>query len=163
MAEPVYTTPDAVRAELGIDDTVLTDPAATRLIGTAETLIDEQLGSWWVDEDSGRKIVQTDVDAWRWSKLSDATTYLAARLYEHPEVLEQQYASLSGPDFARSGPIGSAVFTAEITALLNASGLRRPGGRARSGVSHRGWRGVLLDNGMWDDEPAWSSDAGLFG
>jgi hypothetical protein len=165
MAEPVYTTPDAVRTEAEVDATTLPDDQATRWIIRAENLIDAALGARWVDETTGRKVVQADVDGWRWTKLGDATAILAARLYAHPELLtEQGYMSLSGPDFSRSGPLGSRLFTPEIDALLNASGLRRVGGRARSGPAYRGWRGVLQDDGSWDDEPAWSAgDAGMFG
>lgn len=163
-AAGTYTTAANVRSELDVDATALSDTAALRLIRTAESLIDQQLGSRWVDETTGRKVVQADVDDWRWQKLTDATTVLAARLYEHPELLEQQYTSLSGPDFSRSGPIGPRLITPEIDALLNSSGLRRMGGRARNSIAFRGWRGVLQDDGTWDDEPAWSaSDSGLFG
>lgn len=166
MAEPVYTTITALRTETATDATSLPDAQATRLITTAENLIDQALGARWVDEATGRKVVQADIDAWRWNKLSDATTYLAARLYAHPELLDQRFSSVRGPDFAVSGPTGPGLITNEIDALLNASGLRRLGGRARGGPAYRGWRGTLLDDGSWDDEPAWSGsgeNTGLMG
>lgn len=162
----IYTDPDAVRGELAISATILPDAAAIRLIAKAENLIDQQLGARWVDENTGRKVVQADVDGWRWQKLADATTYLAARIYTHPDLLEQRFTSLSGPDFSHSGPIGPGLITNEIDALLNASGLRRLGGRARGGPAYRGWRGTLMDDGSWDDEPAWTGSgpsAGMLG
>jgi hypothetical protein len=161
---PSYTTPDAVRSELGVDSTTLTDDAAGALILTAEDLVDGELGGRWVDQTTGRKVVAADIDAWRWNKLSRATTLLAARIYSKPDLLEPRYRSVSGPDFSQSGPTGQALMSAPIEALLNASGLRRLGGRARGGPSYRGWRGTLQDDGTWDDEPAWDgSSEGAFG
>lgn len=165
MAEPIYTTIAALRTETATDATSLPDATAIRLIVRAENLIDQALGGRWVDTTTGRKVVQADIDLWRWNKIMDATTYLAARLYAHPDLLDQRYRSVSGPDFTVSGPLGPGLITNEIEALLNASGLRRLGGRARGGPAYRGWRGTLLDDGSWDDEPAWSGsdNTGLMG
>lgn len=135
MAEPTYTTTDALRTELGLDAATLDDAAATRLIELAEDVADDLLGSWPTDETSGRKIAQTDItiESWQWDKLERFTRLLAAKLYTNPGLLEgRQYMSESGPDFSHSGPVGSPL-GAGLLSILNASNLRRLGGRARPG------------------------------
>lgn len=130
MAEPCYTTPDAVRGELGLSMDDLPDDAAVALIRDAEDAIDARLGFRLVDPDTGRKVVQADVEPWQWDKLSAATVKLAALIHSDPTVVDgPQWQSVTGPDFATVGPLGPSVGRRVIN-LLNASGLRRMGGRA---------------------------------
>lgn len=129
MAEPYYTTAANLNTEL---DTTLDGARAVALIQDAEDLIDELLGFWPIDEDTGRKIVEDQVEAWQWEKLGRATLKLAAKLYRQPELVDGlQYKSISGPDFSFSGPVGSALGR-QIIGLLNDSDLRRLTGRAKS-------------------------------
>lgn len=133
VTEGHYTSPNAVRALLGVDDTTLTDDAAFALIVDAEDYIDSLLGAWYVDETTGRKILQADVQAWQWDKLVRAATKTAAALYQAPALLTaRRYRKESGPDFTLEDPQGGGPLAPAIT-LLNASGLRRLGGRARAG------------------------------
>lgn len=133
-----YTTPRALRLELNMaeDDTdTLSDAAATKLILDAEDAIDAMLGVGylWVDEDTGRKVVEADVEAWQWSKLDRSTAKMAAAIYRSPTMLGgQQYDKITGPDFSREGLRGSAVGS-QITALLDDSRLRRLTSRAGNG------------------------------
>ena len=145
---PHYTSPDALRSELGVDDETLADERALVLIENAEDAIDSLLGGYQPDETTGRKIVEEDVEGWQWQKLSRATTKLAAKLYGDPNLFEVQWQSLSGPDFSRSGPIGSRI-GAEILSVLNDSGLRRLGGHARPGP-----RRPLVDS-FFRTSPSW--------
>lgn len=142
---PAYTTPDALRAALSVDDTVLTDEAADLLIVEAEDWIDSLLGGWPVDDTTGRKIDQDDVLAWQWEKLTRAATKAAAALYTTPTLLtSRQYRREKGPDFEVEDPLGGGALTPAIT-LLNASGLRRLAGRATAGTRcvprERGFKG----------------------
>lgn len=137
MAEPYYTTANALRTELGVDNTVLSDGDAAKLIESAEDLIDELVGNWPVDTTTGRKIVQAQIDAWQWSKLGRATLKLAAALYRDPDLARgQRYRSQSGPDFSVSGPVGGAI-AHDVLTPLNQSGLRILTGRARPGTHTR--------------------------
>lgn len=130
-----YTSPEALRTMLDVTEVVLSDAQATELILRAEDLVDELLGAWPVDETSGRKIVEDDVDAWQFAKLQRATTLLAAAIYQNPDLGSQSvYKSQSGPDFSFSGHVGGEITTNVITPL-NQSGLRRLGGR--TGLSGR--------------------------
>ena len=130
MPEPYYTTADNLRTELGIDEATLGDTAATNIIMDAEDLIDHLLGFWPVDETTGRKIVEDDVETWQWDKLGRATVKLAAKLYSDSSVLEgRTWDSVSGPDFSFSGAIGSEV-NSQVTMILDGTGLRRLMGRA---------------------------------
>jgi hypothetical protein len=134
-----YCTMQQLRDELGVDDAVLSDRDATRLIVQAEDLIDDLLGGWgWPsDETTGRKISQGDVDAWQWSKLQRATWLLAADLQLNPaKYASQQFRTVSGPDFSFSGP-QAGVLPRHIVAVLDASGLRRLTGRAFPGARAR--------------------------
>jgi hypothetical protein len=134
MAEPVYTTPAAVRTEAGVDTATLDDAAANRLILIAEDIADDLLGGWPVDTTTGRKIIATDVDAWQFDKLGRFTALLAAKLYANPALTDGvQWTSESGPDFSHSGPTGSPLGPG-LLSILNASGLRRLAARARPGT-----------------------------
>ena len=123
----VYSSADALRAELGVDEATLSDADAEKLILSAEDITDGMLGRWFTDSTTGRKIVEAEVDAWRWLKLERFTTLLAAYLHLHPGVQGQQrYNTVKGPDFEFSGPLtGGSWVPRSIVAVLNQSGLRR--------------------------------------
>lgn len=125
----VYATAADVRAEPEVPSTSPpTDADLEQIIVTAEDRIDEWLGPWPVQETGasvGRKIAQTDVEAWRWLKLKRATVRLAVQLYVDPGVLRPAgWTSVSGPDFSTSGPARPVSRIGDVTAALNASGLR---------------------------------------
>lgn len=142
MSEPYYCTSNELRTELGLNAEALPDPIAIAKIQDAEDLIDRLLGGWaWGEEEStGRKVVQGDVMPWQWAKLIRATVKLSARIYQQPDLLDQTYQTVSGPDFSFSGPKGGALvhmIGVQVLALLDDSGLRRIAGRARQGRRHR--------------------------
>lgn len=131
-----YSTPTAVRTELGVTVSVLSDVAAAKLIADAEDVVDGMLGAWLPDETTGRKIVRGDVEEWQWRALDRATAKMAALVYGNPGLLSTvQYDRIKGPDFERSGRVGTAVGSS-VVALLDQSGLRRLTGRA---VACRGY------------------------
>lgn len=133
MPEPIYTTPADVRAVLGVDNTVLPDDKATALIQDCEDAIDRLLGGWPLDQTTGRKIVQTSVRPWQWTKLARATAKLAAKAWNDPDLLSaQRFQSEQGRDVTRTGPSGPKVGR-DVIALLDDSGLRLLAGRATSG------------------------------
>lgn len=140
-----YTSPTDLRAELGVSSTVLDDAAATKLIVDAEDLIDELLGVRVVDETTGRKVVQSEVDGWRWTKLSRATVKLAARLHKEPGLTGRLWRSVSGPDFSFSGPLSGTEFGPLVEALLNQSGLRRLTTIAGPGRDRPPWFGFAYN------------------
>lgn len=120
-----YCTADQLRTELGVDDDTLTDTAASALIADACDVVDSELGAWEVDEFTGRKIVQEDVETWQWDLLSRATVKAAAILYARPTILTgQQYDRVKGPDFEFWGRQGSPFGTV-VSMLLDRSELRR--------------------------------------
>lgn len=139
IPEPIYCTAAELRAELEAQNgPSLDDAAAIRAIEDAEDLIDRLLGGWYwgPNEESGRKVTQGDVMPWQWTKLTRATVKLSARLFTDPSVLDQVYASVRGPDFSATGPLGGALVKmigVQVLALLDDSGLRRIAGRARQG------------------------------
>ena len=129
----VYATATELRSELDVNDTTLPDAAAEALILEAEDFTDSLLGGWPIDETTGRKIEQTDVEAWQWSKLKRAVLLLAVELYSTPTLLQRpRYRREKGPDFEFEDPLGGGVLSRYV-AVLNDSGLRRPGGRATNG------------------------------
>lgn len=122
-----YTTPDAVRAALGVTTTELDEDAALELILKAEDITDSMLGGWPTDATTGRKIVQADATilAWQWTRLSRFVTLLAERIYNDPDVLNGwQYQMVEGPDFRFRGIKGHRL-GAYLIAVLDATGLRR--------------------------------------
>lgn len=128
----VYATTAELRAELGVDSEYLSDRDAARSLVAAEDVIDDMLGAYLPDETTGRKIVEADVEPWQWKKLKRATLALARLLHANPELLtDQRWRSVSGPDFAFSGPLGSAVGS-QVVAILDDSGLRRLATRAQA-------------------------------
>jgi hypothetical protein len=152
---PSYTTPDALRAELVVDSTVLPDARAVVIIENAEDLVDEELGVWPVDSVTGRKILQSYCEAWQWTKLGRATTKLAARLYNDPKIVDQAYRKLSGPDFAHEDPLGS-VLGDDVAALLTQSGLRRLTTQINQGSGRGGrppWYSFSYNDTSWDVDP----------
>jgi hypothetical protein len=139
MAEPYYATVAELREEPEIPDD-FDETEATRLLEQAEDLVDELLGAWPIDDASGRKIVEADVEDWQWAKLKRATLLLAVKLHQDPSLLEGvRWRSVSGPDFSTSQPVGAgpARFGAPVMAALNASQLRRLATRAAPGRRRR--------------------------
>ena len=133
MTAVVYATASELRTELGVNNTVLPDAAAEKLILEAEGFTDGLLGGWPIDETTGRKIEQSDVEAWQWAKLKRAVLLLAVELYASPDVLRRaRYRREKGPDFEFEDPLGGGVLS-RYMAVLNDSGLRMLGGRATHG------------------------------
>ncbi len=154
---PVYATAADLRAHTGDDAAALPDARADSILETAEDAIDDALGARSVDATTGRKVAETDVEAWQWVKLKRATVLAAARLLADPGVLDRPiYADTSGPDFAFRGRVGGSGGVADrigtaAMLVLNASGLRRLGARATAtGIVGR-------------REPGWAYDADLDG
>lgn len=140
MPEPYYSTTVLLNAELGVTP-ALSDAQALVHIQDAEDLVDGVLDAWLPDETTGRKIVEADVDAWQWAKLTRATTKVAANLYRNPGVLTTaQYRRVKGPDFEFEDVLGgtlAAILTPNIITILNDSGLRNIAGRAHAGPRPR--------------------------
>jgi hypothetical protein len=133
----VYVTVAELRGEPEVPDAA--PPADAELegkIAIAEDQIDAWLGVWPVQTSgpsSGRKIVQTYVEAWQWDKLKRAARRLAARLYATPDLLQApEWGSVSGPDFSTSNYRGTpAARIPDVVAPLTDSDLRRFGARLR--------------------------------
>lgn len=125
MAEPVYTSASALREKLEVTAEVLSDDEALNLIETAEDLIDERLGARPIDEDTGRKVVPADEDAWRVEKLAKATLEVAAVIFRDPGVESRQRVRSVSGDVSTSSPYGYA-YGERAQALINASGLAYP-------------------------------------
>lgn len=137
MAEPYYCTIAELRDHLNVTEDTLGDAAALVVIEDAEDVIDSMLGARNVDDVTGRKVVEADVDAWRFTKLTRATLKVAAILYAQPGVLtRQQWQKQSGPDFTMEGPSGD-LFGSDVGAVLDQSGLRRLTTRVGAGVDSR--------------------------
>ena len=133
MTDVVYATASELRTELGVNDTTLPDAAAEALILEAEDFTDNLLGGWPIDETSGRKIVEAQVEVWQWSKLKRAVLLLAVELYGTPTLLQRpRYRREKGPDFEFEDPLGGGILS-RYMAVLNDSGLRRSAGRAVAG------------------------------
>lgn len=129
----VYATATELRTELGVNSGTLPDAAANALILEAEDFTDSLLGGWPIDETTGRKIEQAHVEAWQWAKLKRAVLLLAAELYSTPTLLQRpRYRREKGPDFEFEDPLGGGVLSRYLN-VLDDSGLRRLGGRARAG------------------------------
>ena len=154
MAEPYYITQAELEAELG--GITLDAAEAVGIIQDAEDLIDSLLGFYTPDSDTGRKIVEDDVEAWHWVKLGRATLKLAAKIYADPTILDgQQWNSVSGPDFSFSGRLSSQIPN-QVIVLLNDTGLRRMTGRAVAGEAPAGSNGELIDGFFSKGQPNWS-------
>lgn len=136
MIRVAYTTPEAVRSLLNVNSIVLSDERAGVLIDDASDLIDEALGARPVDPDTGRKVVEADVESWQWVKLGKACAKLAAQIYRDPAVASgHRWRRQKGPDFEVEDPIGPGqglLGGLPVQTLLNQSGLRRRFGRAVS-------------------------------
>jgi hypothetical protein len=139
----VYTTLASAREALGVETSVLSDDALAVLVSTAEDLIDDMLGARVIDIETGRKVDPHSIADWQLVKLSDATNLLAKFLYRNPNWELEQRASSAGSDVPVSGPYGSPF--PRVTALLDASRLRRLTTVANSGVGRRSepWIGNL--------------------
>lgn len=147
---PIYATADQLRALPGMG--ALTDDEANDLLERAEDIADAMLGAWSVDDTTGRKIVEADVEAWQWSKLSRFVCRTAARLQSDPAATAQQWQSVRGPDFAFSGPAAAGWeqrLGAELVGLLNGTGLRRLGGRV---APRRSLASSELDAVWWGED-----------
>lgn len=150
--EPYYCTIEQVRDALGVDRVALSDAAALDLILTAEDLIDQELGARYIDHDSGRRVAERYVRPWQWSKLTRATIKLATLVYAKPDLaLGLAWTRVKGPDFEFEGPLGKTT-GAQVTALLDQSGLRRLTVSTRRGFSR--WRLGYPSNAdpVYDDE-----------
>lgn len=134
----VYATAQDLRTQLGVlNPSGLSDDVAEALILEAEDEIDRLLGGWPVDETTGRKITEADVEAWQWAKLQRATLLLAQALYAQPDLLTRQsYRRSKGPDFEFEDPIGAGKVS-RVVSVLDDSGLRRLAGRAVPGRRRR--------------------------
>jgi hypothetical protein len=120
-----YVTAGQLRTQLGVTDVVLSDDAASVLIEDACDIVDQALGARSVDSDTGRKVVESDVEAWQWLKLQRATLKVAARLYSQPvDPTGGRWNRMKGPDFEVEGRVGSLLGT-DVEAVLDQSGLRR--------------------------------------
>lgn len=139
-----YTTVGALRSELGLDDTQLSDAQATKLCEDASDLIDELLGARPVDETTGRKVVESDEEAWRWIKLTRAALKLAVRLHSQPKLTEMLWRKVRGPDFWFEDPSGSE-FGQDVEALLNQSGFRRLTTTVSGKPGHPPWHGFAYN------------------
>lgn len=129
----VYATASELRTALAVNISALPDAAAETLILEAEDFTDSLLGGWPIEETTGRKIDESDVEAWQWSKLKRAVLLLAGELYATPTLLQRpRYRREKGPDFEFEDPLGGGILT-RYMAVLNDSGLRRLGGRAIAG------------------------------
>lgn len=126
-----YATVQQLRDEMQIDDEQLTDMEAKRLILQAEDITDSLLGAWPIDTTTGRKIRQTAVLSWQWSKLQRFTTSLAGRLQTDAQFARSMdggdlWDEYQGPDFSvRGRRSGESLIGSTSMTLLNASGLRR--------------------------------------
>jgi hypothetical protein len=138
MAEPYYATAEALRKKLKVAKEVLPDEEAVELLVEAETLVDERLGVWPINEETGRKIDVEDesIKPWRLEKLAGATIEVAAVIFRDPDVASRQRARFSSGDVSVSGFYGPA-FGELGAALLNQSGLVRNTARMSGGTRRR--------------------------
>lgn len=118
-----YTTYAAIRTACGVTSEVLSDAEAEELGQDAEDVIDEMLGVYFIDEDTGRKLAADDVDEWQWEKLGRATAKVAKFLFDHPDWLAEQRHSTTGGDVSTSGPVGSVI--PGVAMILDQAHLRR--------------------------------------
>lgn len=127
---PTYATAADLRAELEVNEATLSDTAANKLLGKAERRIDRLLGAVRIYEATGRKIDPTELEAWRATKVKDATVAIAAATYRDSTVFDTPQAkSIEGPSFKLTDltpvkPAAAAVLV-EACALLDEAGLRR--------------------------------------
>lgn len=136
MPEPYYATAKELQEALEVSAEVLPDQQAVGLIETAEDLIDDRLGNRPINEETGRKVLPADEDAWRVEKLRKATLEVAKVLFEDPGVERRQRVRSVTGDVSTSGGFGS-VFGERFEALLTASGLRRNTARMSGGGRRR--------------------------
>jgi hypothetical protein len=138
MAEPYYATAEALRKKLKVAVEVLPDEEAVELLVEAETLVDERLGVWPINEETGRKIDVEDesIKPWRLEKLAGATVEVAAVIFRDPDVASRQRARFSSGDVSVSGFYGPA-FGELGAALLSQSGLIRNTARMSGGTQRR--------------------------
>jgi hypothetical protein len=138
MPEPYYASADDLRARLNVSEEMLPDEESVKLLSAAETLVDERLGNWPVNEETGRKIDVEDesIKPWRLEKLAGATVEVAAVIFEDPGVVSRQRARFSSGDVSVSGFYGPA-FGELGAALLNQSGLVRNTARMSGGSRRR--------------------------
>ena len=123
----LYATPTELRTALGVNGTVLPDDRATVLLEDACDWVDQELGLREIDESTGRKVIEGEVEAWQFAKLKRATVKAAAKLYARPSMLsDQRFDRVKGPDFETQGPRTSNadLFGSDVAGLLDQSGLR---------------------------------------
>ena len=131
MPEQHYVTEDEIRTELDLTAVQLPDAQAQRLRRNAEVMIDRALpfATHTDGPAEGRAIDPADVPAYSYQRLQEATLALCKRLHERGPA--DDFESVSGPKFSRGKRIGAA-YGEEVAALLDATGLRRAGARARA-------------------------------
>lgn len=140
-SDGAYCTADELRTDLDLSSTDMTDATANAVIQDACDLIDSELGARPIDDVTGRKVVQDDVEGWQWDKINRATRKVAAILHASPKVGSgQQYDRVKGPDFEFWGRQGSSLGST-VGALLDASGLRRLTTTTGHGWSRPPWYG----------------------
>jgi hypothetical protein len=131
--EPFYATAVELRDALSIaDESVLSDDAAAKLLEEAEDLVDDRLGPWRIDAESGRKIVVAEVEPWQAKKLAQATLEVAKVIFSDPGIASRQRLRSVSGDVATSGPYGPA-YGERFEVLLSASGLAIKFAQARRG------------------------------
>ena len=146
---PLYATPEALREKLGVSAEVLPDAEAEDILERACDLIDDRLGNRPVDEDTGRKVVPEEEDAWRVQKLAKATLEVAVVLYQDPGIESRQRVRSVSGDVATSGPYGPA-YGERAESLLSASGLAVRFARA---TQRRGGRNAAIAQRFSESEP----------
>jgi hypothetical protein len=123
---PGYATPDELRAELEVDVGALADPAAERLIRTAERLVDRLVGPRraYNSDATGRKLDVTALTAGQARAVRDATVLLAGVVHANPAAFTPAAGKrVKGPDFeveygdAAGGPSSSVARTALVEAV----------------------------------------------
>jgi hypothetical protein len=121
----LYAAPAELREMLDVNPEILPDSEAIGILTKACDLIDERLGVRPVDPATGRKVVLGDYadEAWRLTKLRDATLEVAKAIFEDPGLESRQRARYVSGDVSTNGFYGPA-FGERAESLINASGLR---------------------------------------
>lgn len=75
--------------------------------------------------DNGRKVAQTRVKAWQWTKIKLAALLLAVDLHRNPDLLTApQFDAIKGPEFEMSGRKGSAnPISSRVRSIVAGTGL----------------------------------------
>lgn len=126
-------TKDELRAAAEATAQTMPDALASRLVRTAQAVVENALGRRAVHTDGpqeGLKIAEEDVDPWQWERLQETVIAIGIHLFRNRDVLEGIYwDSVSGPDFSRSGGT-RRVFGNEASILFASTGLMPTAARA---------------------------------